>query len=67
MGYTRSILYGVALPGLAALTSLAAIVLPNGDQLGWLRFSIGMAVYLAVQVGGSIIAGCVIRRRTTRA
>lgn len=63
MSYSRFILYAVALPGLVALAVLSAIVLPNGDQLGWLRFSAGMAAYMVVQIGGSALVGLAIKRR----
>lgn len=62
MTYTRFIMCAVALPGGAALAVLSAIVLPDGDQLSWLRFSVGMVAYLTVQIGGSAIAGLVIKR-----
>lgn len=51
----RTFLYGIAIPGLLALAVLAAIVVPDGDHLGWPRLIAGLAAYLAVNLGGSVI------------
>lgn len=51
----RNFLYGIAIPGVLALGVLAAIAMPNGDHLGWPRLIAGLAAYLAINVGGSMI------------
>jgi hypothetical protein len=58
----RLFLYGMALPAMLAFATLAAIVMPNGDQLDWPRLISGFAAYLAVNIGGAAAGSRYARR-----
>lgn len=59
---TRIWLYGMAIPALLGLATLAAIVLP-GDDLTYTRLLVGCGVMIAVMTGGGYVGGRVVARR----
>jgi hypothetical protein len=57
-------LYGMVIPGILGLASMAAIVLPgDGDDLTYVRLLSGCAAMIAVCVAGGYVGGRVAGRR----
>ncbi|MEU8642262.1 hypothetical protein AB0C91_10125 [Streptomyces sp. NPDC048674] len=56
----------VVLPGVLSLAVLAAIVLSDGEHLGWGRFGIGMGAYVITNIGAAVLGGLHVRRRVER-
>lgn len=60
----RVLLYGMLIPGVLGIATLAAVVLPgDGDDLTLTRLLLGCAAMIAVQVSGGFIGGRIAGRR----
>jgi len=63
---TRIFIYGMLIPGILALSSLAAVVLPGGDDLSLTRLLLGCGAMLAIQVTGGFAGGWLAGRQHAR-
>lgn len=59
---TRIWIYGMVIPALLGLATLAAIVLP-GDDLTYTRLLVGCGVMIAVMTVAGYVGGRVVARR----
>ena len=55
--------YGMAIPGILGLAAMAAIVLPDGGNLGWARLLSGCGALIGVCIAGGFVGGRLAGRR----